>query len=427
MSSDHRRRDRFATALVLITLGGLAWRVAYVVWLRNRGVLGDGYVFHTGALDLVNGVGFYDPVSGAAVAGHPPAWLVVLAAPSVLGLKSWLSHQLFTCLIGAATIVMTGLAGRAAFGRRVGIIAAALAAVYPFIWVYEREVLSEPLAMLETATAIWLAYRFRARPGLGLAAALGAVVGVMAMTRSELIAVAVLLVLPLIWSVRDTDLRNRFGRLAVAGVACVLVIAPWAIYNSTRFQKQVPFSTGFGIAMYTGNCAPVYHGPMLGYADLGCAAFVPKVSLDYSVADGQYRHQALKFMSKNKSRVPIVVAARLGRTFGFFRPAQQMHIEAQERRSPLWVFQLGFVEYWIMLPFAIAGVVITRRRRIPVYPLLVFVAVVLLAVIPTIGSPRYRAPAEITLVLLAAVGIEAAIGAVRRRSEPSGRGISAII
>jgi 4-amino-4-deoxy-L-arabinose transferase-like glycosyltransferase len=386
-----------------------------VLWLRNSGVLGDGYVFHTGALDLVNGVGFYDPVSGAAIAGHPPAWLVVLAAPSLIGLKSWLSHQLFTCLIGTATIVMTGLAARAAFGRRVGVIAAALTAVYPFAWVYEREVLSEPLAMLETATAIWLAYRFRARPRLGTAIALGAVVGAMAMTRSELLAVAVLLVLPLILSVRTAPWRDRAGWLVLAGVACVVVIAPWAIYNSTRFEKQVPFSTGFGVAMYQGNCAPVYHGPMLGYANLGCVAFVPKIDPDYSVADGQYRRQALKFMSKNKSRVPIVVAARLGRTFGFFRPAQQTHIEAMERTSPLWVFQLGFVEYWALLPFAVAGVVLARRRRIPVYPLLAFVVVVLISVVPTIGSVRYRAPAEITLVILAAVGIDACIAALRAR------------
>lgn len=76
---------------------------------------------------------------------------------------------------------MIGLAARAAIGRRAGLMAAALAAFYPFVWLYERELLSEPLAMLGTATTIWLAYRFRSTPGFWLAVALGAVVGLMAM------------------------------------------------------------------------------------------------------------------------------------------------------------------------------------------------------------------------------------------------------
>jgi hypothetical protein len=64
---------------------------------------------------------------------------------------------------------MTGLAGRAAFGRRVGLVGAALAAVYPGMWLYERELLAEPLAMLGTSTTIWLAYRFRSSPSFGIA------------------------------------------------------------------------------------------------------------------------------------------------------------------------------------------------------------------------------------------------------------------
>ena len=55
---------------------------------------------------------------------------------------------------------------------------------------------------------------------------------------------------------------------------------------------------------------------------------------------------------------------------------------------------------------AAAGAVIARRRGIPIYPLLAFPAIVLLSVLLTIGQTRYRAPAEISLTLLAAVAIE---------------------
>ncbi len=415
MFRDHWRKDRFTVALVAIAVVGLAWRIAYVVALRHRVVVGDGFVYHLTALDLVNGVGFYNPATGSALASHPPVWPIVLAGPSLVGLKSWLSHQLFGCLVGTATIVMTGLAGRAAFGRRVGVIAAALAATYPMIWVYERPLLSESLVLLGTATMIWLAYRFRAKPGLGLAIGCGAMVGMLAMTAAELILITVLLVLPLIVSAREVPFKRRLVWLSAAAIACLVVVVPWGAYNSTRFAKPVPFSTALGAELVQGNCGPAYHGKLLGYYDLGCLIFVKNISPDYSVADGQYRKKAFTFIDDNKSRVPIVMAARVGRTFGVFRPAQQMHLEAGETRTPLWVLQLGFVSYWLLLPFAAAGIVLARRRRIAVFPLLAFPVEVLVAVVPTIGSVRYRAPAEITLVLLAALGICGVIDVVRRR------------
>ena len=341
MSRDHRRWDRFTVILVSITLAGLVWRVAYVVWLRNRGVLGDGYVFHTGALEsrrghrvLRPGVGRGDCRSSPRVAGRArraqrPRVEVVAFAP-VVHVPRRDRHCFHEWARGPCRV-----------GRRVGLIAAALAAVYPFVWVYEREVLSEPLAMLGTATAIWLAYRFRARPGPGFAIALGAAAGALAMTRSELIAVSVLLVLPLVLSARDVELRRRLVWLVLAGIACVVVIAPWAVYNSTRFEKQVPFSTGLGVAMLTGNCAPVYHGSMIGYANLGCVAFVPHVSSDYSVADGQYRHQALKFIGKHKSQAAIVAfgaawAGHLGSSGPFSRCTSRRRIATARSGCSAW-------------------------------------------------------------------------------------------
>ena len=90
----------------------------------------------------------------------------------------------------------------------------------------------------------------------------------------------------------------------------------------------------------------------------------------------------------------------------------------------MWVFRAGFVAYWMLVPFAVAGAVIARRRRIPIYPLLVFPVVVVLTVLFTIGAVRYRAPAEIPLVILAAVALDASIKVLRRRFASSAVGLS---
>ena len=166
--------------------------------------------------------------------------------------------------------------------------------------------------------------------------------------------------------------------------------------------------------MAAGNCPTTYSGELLAYYANACVFIRDPTAKNPLERDAHARKRALAFMRDHIARVPVVMAARVGRTFGFFRPSQQMHLET-ERGSPEWVFRYGFYAYWALLPLAIAGVVITRRRRIPVYPLLVFPALAVWSVLLTIGSVRYRAPAEIPLVILAAVAIDAAVAAWWRR------------
>jgi len=216
---------------------------------------------------------------------------------------------------------------------------------------------------------------------------------------------SLLLVTPVVLGRSEVELKRRLGWLAAAAVACVLVISPWALYNSTRFDRPVPLSAGLGGTMWSGNCPPTYDGRLYGYAELACVLLAPGISSDPSVADGQYRSLAITFMKDHRGEVPAVVLARLGRTFGVYRPGQQMDLET-ERGTHLWVIQLAAAMYWVLLPLGVYGLVVARRRRVMVYPLLVFPLSVLISVALTIGATRYRAPAEIPLVLLAAVGVD---------------------
>ena len=80
------------------------------------------------------------------------------------------------------------------------------------------------------------------------------------------------------------------------------------------------------------------------------------------------------------------------------------------------ITRLGMISYWLLLVPAVAGGVLLRRRQVAIYPLLAFVATAAIAVAPTIGDVRYRAAAEVPLVLLAAVGIDAVLP--RRSRDP---------
>ena len=66
---------------------------------------------------------------------------------------------------------------------------------------------------------------------------------------------------------------------------------------------------------------------------------------------------------------------------------------------------LGFAAYWLVSIAAIGGVIVLRRRDIPVYPLLAPIVTAVIGIALTFGSVRYRAPADVSIVLLAAVAI----------------------
>ena len=73
-------------------------------------VVGDAYYYHAGANLLADGKGYLDPYGYAQHhelpgAAHPPLYLTYLAVASVVGARSVLSHQMWTVLLGTATIV----------------------------------------------------------------------------------------------------------------------------------------------------------------------------------------------------------------------------------------------------------------------------------------------------------------------------------
>ena len=100
--------------------------------------------------------------------------------------------------------------------------------------------------------------------------------------------------------------------------------------------------------------------------------------------------------------------------WGFWAPLQQVQHDSGWQRTTPAVNRLGLFEYWALVPLAALGVVVLRRRRVAVYPLLVFVLVAALAAAVTFGETRYRATAEVPIVVLAAVALDALIGRLTR-------------
>ena len=390
--------------LALIAGAGLFLRVFVVLHSQSFLVGGDGFGYGIGANLFAQGHLFVEPFSPARPSAyHPPAWTLLLGIVALLGGHSWIQQQLVACTIGTATVVVIGLAGRRIAGARVGLIGAGIGAVYAGLWIYERDLLSETLLLLGIAVTLVLAYRFLDAPSPWLASGLGIMTALLALTRSEQILVWAFLVVPLIVSTRSVARRRRVGWLAIATASMVILLVPWTIYNLPRFQHVVLLSNNSGFAVAQGNCDPAYYGPRIGSYQPACASIQ---TTDQTVANQIEFRKGVTYAEHHLSRLPVVLFAREGRSFGFWNPFQQISIDSSWQKTPLWVNRMGLFTYWLLLVPALAGVVVMRRRRRALYPLLAFVATVVVATAATYGETRLRAPAEVPLVLLAAVGID---------------------
>lgn len=414
MTADGRERARFWRWIATISAAALVIRVGYVLLVRqDAGVGGDAIYYHFGANLLADGHGFIVPLEFARgltlqAADHPPLYLLWLALPSVFGFDTPVWHMLWSCLLGTSTVVVIGLAGREIAGPRVGVIAAGLAAIYPNIWSHDGFLQSETMAILAASVAILFAYRYWHRPSLGRLAALGGVCGVAALTRSELLLLVPLVVVPLALLTRTIDLRKKLQWLLVSGIATVVVLAPWVGYNLSRFEHPVFLSTGYEVTLLTASCDTTYYGSLIGYWSQECGIATPRKA-DQSQKALAYRRAALDYISANKTRVPVVVLARWGRITGVFRPAQQARLDHLVEGRERWLAWSSLSMFYVIAPLAIFGAFVLRRRRVPVFPLVALPAIALIAVTLTFATNRYRAIAEGALVILAAVAIDAGV------------------
>ena len=245
------------------------------------------------------------------------------------------------------------------------------------------------------ALTLLAAYRALDEPSLGRAAVLGAAAGLATLTRGEALILFPLLLIPFV---------RRPGGWAAAGVAvliCVVVLTPWSVRNWVTFDQPVLVSTNSGGAIGGANCEATYYGDELGSWSLPCVSVHSgneAERLDASRRDG------VRYARDHARRLPVVAAARVGRVWSLYGPFQ-----VPEGRSGR-VNKLAVLLFFLLVPAAVWGALLLRRRGREVWLLLApFVAVTLTA-LTSYGNVRFRESAEVSLVVLAGI----ALSSVRR-------------
>ena len=405
---------------MLVLVVALAVRIQNVA--RNKAdakLYGDAFDYYMQGKSLAAGHGFTqtlatfrintDLPSGTLVptAAHPPGFTVFLAFLQKIGLTTPLQQRYAMCVLGTVSVLVIILAARRMFGPRSALVAGAIAALYPNLWINDGLLMAESLFIFGFALGILGVYTYldeRRWPTLVLAS-VGFTVAMS--TRPEQVLLFPLVILPAVLARPTAAWPARLRHVALAAVFPLLVLVPWTVFNATRFSKPVLFTTGSGQTMLQGNCRSTYSGQLLGSYDYHCMLSHlmpsrPGEIPDESVQDAHYRDLAFKYMKFHRTDLPKVIAAREGRLWGVYRTGQQNKVDYFiERRGSLTLVEWTQRSYWVLGTLALVGIWRFRREHLALYPLLAEIGITAFVTAITFGNTRYRAGVEVCIVLLA--------------------------
>jgi len=258
---------QLSRSLVLILLLGFALRLglAFHLGINNPpphpGSDQDEYDCY--AWNLAEGRGFRGPspnfgrenLTAYRVPGTSLVWAV---------LYRFFGHRydvvrVFHCAVGSLTILLIYVVGRRCFSHLVGLVAAAIYAVWPTALFYSTELLSEPLAVFWLLASIAGALRFAEKHSWWEALAAGLFLGFSILTRAGFVLMIPLVVFWIGWTFWG---KPELLTKAVLIPACaLLVLLPWGLRNYYLFHAFVPLANEGGDTLLGGNNDVVANDP----------------------------------------------------------------------------------------------------------------------------------------------------------------------
>lgn len=411
--------------IVAILAVALAFRVEVVLATGSYRPYTDAADFDHLAVSLADHGRFPDSREWAPsgpTAFRPPAFPVALAAVyKLVGTGSphdrWEAARIMEAVLGTIAVGLICLIAMRLWGPVAGIVAGAIAAVYPTLVLVGTSLLSESLFIPLVLAATWAALVFRDERRLRWALAAGILTGLGALTRGNGVVLAIPLAF-LVWADRPRRSLASLRAPAALVLAAVLTVLPWTIRNASTFHRLVPVTTETGYAV-----AGVYNGPTqhrrvlpaLWYPPLRQmrALFAAEPHADEARISSQLMSQGVHYIEHHPGSLARTAWLSAGRLLNLDGPLLE-EIQSFGEGYPLNLAKWSVYAFWVLLAAALAGALTAVARGAPPAlwgcPLALFLSTVFLE-----GGTRYRSPADPFLVLAASAAVLWAAERVARR------------
>jgi tetratricopeptide (TPR) repeat protein len=428
----------------VLFLLALAIRIAFVEQYRanplfTRPII-DARTYHEWALRIATGRGFGEgaftrapgyPAFLAAIYGlsegrslsDAPAPEEAGRAPALAPAeRAIIAAKRVQAVLGALSALLLFLAASRLFDRRVGAIAAALFALHPVLVFYTGELFVETLAIFLLLAAFLSLVIALDRGGAWFLAA-GLSLGLAVVTRPTFLPLAAALPLLLAATRRPASRGLRESVLLAAGLAAA--IAPVTVRNARRSGDLVLVASQGGVNLWIGN-NPMTDGktalspgrgrtsgaePDADIIDVASRQIAEQElgrTLTAGEVSGYWGRKAKAWMREHPRDFALLLARKVGYLCGGAEIwDQQCDVDFLSRFSPVLRALLPrgalSIPTGIIMPFALAGIVIAARGLRRTWPLLWFLLAYAAAALAFSITSRYRLPALPFLFVLAAL------------------------
>jgi len=427
------RREWLAIGVVVAL--ALALRLIYLHEVRHHPLfttlLGDPAIYLAQAGDIAAG----KPVPDHAYFHSSPLYPFFLALVSKLGGSSLHAVRVVQSLFGAATVALMFALGRMTLGRRAGLAAAVLTAVYvPFVF-FEAEFLEITLVITFVVGSLVLLELADRRGSIWTTVAAGALLGAAGLGKPNL-----LLFAPAgsLWLARGAWRRSRRSRSrgmhddregrgrrrsgdddtraarnpwllgALFFVSAGLVVLPATVHNYRTEGDFIPVSSNGGINFFIGNhtgSPGVFQVPPEMRFDLRVASqLAAERETGREMSAGEvsdfWTARTVEQIRANPGRWLSLMGRKFALFWNHYEIPNHYHLYYVRQFAPVLRFPVG--TFGVVAPLGLFGIGLALLRRKRVGLLVLFGLTFMASVLPFFITGRYRL--AIAPVLLVGAG-----------------------
>lgn len=411
----NRKVDR--TTLIVAGLLAIAflWRLGYFLEMYaspyGNNLTLDSLVYHEIALEVASG-----RWSGGTTFFQAPLYPWLLGTVYAVISPSQTAAKLLQVLLGVASCWLIYRVAEGVFDRAVAQVALAISAVYGMYLYFANELLVVTLIVFLDLLGIHLLLRASSGDRRILWGVAGVVFGLSAIARPTILpfAAAVCLWAAIIgW--RSGRMRAAVFDGALFAVGVVVPIAPVTIHNYLADGDLVLVAANGGVNFFIGNnphsdgitaVVPGTRADRRGAAedqvsiarrDLGRPDATPREISDY------WYERAWGHIRSDPARALRHTAFKAFILFNAHEVSNNRVIDFVTRHSV--VYSLASVKFWLVLPLAVAGLVMGGGRRRERGLLLVFVGAYSATLIAFFINARFRLPMAAILIVFASAAV----------------------
>ncbi len=376
---------------------------------------------------------------------RPPGYPYFLAAVYKVAGSGYFWPRIVQLFIGMLNVLLAFFLARRYFGRVIGVVLAALMAVYWTFIYFETDFLEPVISVALTLGLVHVLLAWTRKLKLWMIFGAGLLLGLHALVRPN-----ALVLFPVIgaWSLwihaRRGGLRRSWLSLVGLALGTALAVIPATVRNYVVAQDFVLISSNGGINLYIGNndrADGLVRGTIPGigtldtsYDHLTIVAGVEKLlgrNLKHSEVSDYLANRAVQWMKRHPAKVLGLMWRKTLLFWGPVEPADNKVVEGDYAQSTVlrWIpinFAAAFALGLLGVVFFFRGALSRRkhkkdlsqseRARFEMAVLVVFLVLAWYAShLPFAVTCRYRVPVIPFLFLFGAIYIDGLVQFVRRR------------